>query len=87
MILGNYGRSTKCRHDSANIRAMLSNGGGCKVSFSGDGIGSQSCAASYAWSATCGYPLPCSVCTTGVYGLIELLLSMFNHTAPLSPII
>ncbi|HET6799577.1 MAG TPA: hypothetical protein VFH25_03360 [Nitrososphaeraceae archaeon] len=48
MILGNYGRSTKCRHDSANIRAMLSNGGGCKVPSS-DGIGFPSYAAS--WSA------------------------------------
>ncbi|MDQ3839564.1 MAG: hypothetical protein M3297_09885 [Thermoproteota archaeon] len=45
MILGNYGRSTKCRHDSANIIAMLSTGGGCKV-VSSDGIGSASCSAS-----------------------------------------
>ena len=87
MILGTYGRSTKCRHDSANIRAMLSNGGGCKVPSSGDGIGSHSCAASYAWSAACGCPLPCSVCTTGVYGLIELLLKLVQPMQHLYPII
>jgi hypothetical protein len=51
MILGTYDRSTKWRHDSANIRTMLSNGGGCKVPSS-DGIGSPSCAAAASGSAS-----------------------------------
>jgi hypothetical protein len=66
---------------------MLSNGGGCKVPSSGDGIGSHSCAASYAWSAACDCPLACSVCTTGVYGLIELLLKLVQPMQHLYPII
>lgn len=79
-------RGTKCRHDSANIRDILSNGGGCKVPSS-DGIGSPSCAASYAWSAACGCPLPSSVSTTGVSGSIELLLKLVDILQHLYPII
>jgi hypothetical protein len=86
VILGNYGQSTKCRRDSVNIRAMLPDGGGCKVPSS-DGIGPPSCAAFYAWSAACGCPLPVFVYTTGVYGSIELLLKLVQTIQHLYPII